>query len=72
MICKTPLEAQLFSALKRISQYQSPERINRSAWKDWGCAPQEALEMAYENVLEEARRATRGVRIAKPKASESP
>lgn len=63
----TPLEIKLFDALKRIAAYDPPERIIRRASKDWGLDdPAEALEYAYDNVLHEAKQATKGVRVRRP------
>ncbi len=59
---KTDLEMRLFSALKRIACYQSPDYMERHAERDWGCSADEAIPMAYENVLEEANRAIKGIR----------
>jgi hypothetical protein len=48
--------AQMFKALQRIKAYQTPERLKKFALREWGLDdPQEAIEMAYENVLQEAR-----------------
>lgn len=59
--------AHMFSALKRIKSYQSPAQIKKKSWSDWGCQDgNEALEMAYENVLQEARDGLKGVRKPKP------
>jgi hypothetical protein len=52
--------ARYYDALKRISMYQSVGKLRLSSEKDWGLSFQEALEYAYENVLEEARAAIRG------------
>jgi len=54
-------EQRLFDALKRITRYDSPERLSKRAERDYGLEPYEALEMAYENVLAEARSAIRGM-----------
>lgn len=59
----TPLEIKLFSALKRIAAYQTPAYLRRHAERDWGCDADEAIEMAYENVIAEAKQAIKGVRI---------
>ncbi len=40
--------------LRRISKYQSVERLRSGSEKDWGLPFEEALEMAYENVISEA------------------
>lgn len=63
-IASTELEFRLLRALRRIAAYQPPETIRRRSRKDWGLDdPAEALEMAYENVLAEAKAAIRGVRV---------
>lgn len=59
---------KLHQALKRISAYQSPERLRRDSQKDWDLDYEEALEMAYENVLEEAKSVIKGVRVPKLEA----
>lgn len=61
-------ETRYYDALKRITQYQSVERLQRSSEKDWGCGYPEALEYAYENVVEDARRAIKGKRRPKQAA----
>lgn len=56
------LAQRLFDALKRITRYSSPQELERIAERKYGLDGAEAIEMAYENVLEEARQAVRGVR----------
>lgn len=58
-------EQRLFDVLRRISQYESPERLRRNADKDYGLSGEEAIEMAYENVIAEAKRAIHGQRRPK-------
>ena len=66
-VCKTKLECSLFTALQRIASYQEPEELQENSWKDWGLDdPGEAIEMAYENVLSEAKSAISNVRLARP------
>lgn len=60
--CKTDLEVRLFAALKRITQYDAPEKLRRRAERDYGVGPEDAVEMAYENVLSDAKGAIHGVR----------
>ncbi len=55
-------EQRLFDALKRISQYDVPDRLRRSCEKSYGLSYEETLEMAYDNVLIEAKNAIRGMR----------
>lgn len=64
---KTPSqtnEQRYFDALKRIAAYTPPDRMKRDEERGngYGLDPHEAVEMAYENVIEEAKRATRGKR----------
>jgi len=52
---------RLYDALKTIAQYQSPERLRKSAERQYGLGFEEALEMAYENVIETAKHAIKGM-----------
>lgn len=58
-------EQRYFDALKRITLYQSVERLRRHSERDWGVEYPESLEMAYENVISDAERAIRGKRRPK-------
>ena len=62
----TDLERKLYAALKRISSYDAPEKLKRRAQKEYGLSEEEAIEFAYENVIEEARSALKGIRRPKP------
>lgn len=53
---------QMKEALERIKSYQSPSELHRNSERDWGLDYEEALEMAYENVLNEAKSGLKGVR----------
>lgn len=55
-------ELEFFAALKQITNYQSIASLRRNALKDYGINPEEAIEYAYENILETAKRAIRGYR----------
>lgn len=59
----TQLEIRLYGALKRITAYMPPEKLRKVANRKYGLEGDEAIEMAYENVLSEARGAIAGVRI---------
>lgn len=59
---KVDYEARFHQALKRIRQYMTPAQLRRAAEKQYGLDHAEALEMAYENVIEEAKAALRGYR----------
>lgn len=47
--------AHMKAALRRIAAYMPPETLRRQAEKKYGLNEDEAIEMAYDNVLEEAR-----------------
>lgn len=66
----TPLEIKLYTALRRIADYMPPDKLRRAAERKYGLSEDEAIEMAYENVLSEATAAIKGVR--RPKASAQP
>jgi hypothetical protein len=55
-------EEKFRDALDDIAHYDSPERLRRNCEKHYGLEYVEALEMAYENIREEARVALRGYR----------
>ena len=49
--------------LKRIAtEYQTPEQLRRNAEREYGIDAGEAIEYAYENIQQEAKRAVAGVR----------
>jgi hypothetical protein len=62
-------EQRLFDALKRITKYRSPERIRGRYAESVGLSDEEAIEYAYDNVLEEAKRAIKGMRRPAPDAA---
>jgi hypothetical protein len=51
----------MLSALKRIKNYDSPEKLRRNSEKEYGLEFEEAIEMAYENMQGETS-AARGVK----------
>ena len=54
---------RMLAALKQISKgYQTPDQLRRSAEKEYSVGYEEAIEMAYENIKELAKLASRGVR----------
>ena len=53
----TPNEQRYWDALKRIASYQSPEKLRRDAERQYGLTADEAIEMAYENVIADAKNA---------------
>lgn len=55
-------ELRYYNALRRILSYQTIARLRKHSERDWGLSFGEALEMAYENVMEDARRALKGKR----------
>ncbi len=60
-------ELRYFDALRRITQYAKPESLRRSSERQYGLPYEEALEYAYENVIQEARNAIHGRRKPKEK-----
>lgn len=58
---------QMYRALKTITAYQSPEKLQRSSETEWGLRYSEALEYAYENVIAEAKAGLKGIRRPKEK-----
>ena len=61
-------EIKLYTALKRIASYTPPDKLRREAMKMYGLEGDEAISMAYENVLNEAKMAIKGMRRPKEKA----
>ena len=55
-------EQRFYVALKRITAYQTPAQLRHNSERQYGLDHAEALEMAYENVIEEAKAALRGYR----------
>lgn len=58
-------ELRLWLALKTITCYDSPDKLRKRAQRDYGLNGEEAIEYAYENVLQEARNAIKGMRRPK-------
>lgn len=59
---KTELERRLYGALRRIArEYRSSTSLLKTG--DAGLSGVEALEYAYDNILQEAKNAIHGVRI---------
>ena len=51
------------STLCQIARgFQTTSQLRRNSMKDWGLSYDEALEMAYENIQEIAKRAVKGVK----------
>ncbi len=66
---QTELEMRLYATLRRIAKgYQTPDQLRRRSEKDWGVGYEEALEMAYENLQQEAANAIHGLRLRKSPA----
>ena len=54
--------AHLAQALHRIRSYMTPEQLRKRCDREYGLQYEEALEMAYENVIGEAASALKGMR----------
>lgn len=61
---------QMHRGLRRIRDYMNPEQLRRKAEKIYGLPYEEALEMAYENLLREAKDALKVVRVPKPQEAQ--
>lgn len=48
---------ELEIVLRRIATYQTPDQLRQNATSDYGLNYEEALEMAYENIQQEAKAA---------------
>jgi hypothetical protein len=59
---RTDYEARFAYALRRIVAYMTTRQLRRQSEKKYGLSYEESLEMAYENLIEEARAALRGYR----------
>lgn len=52
----------MLNALKKIKAYQSPSKLRKDSSKDWGLDFEEAIEMAYENIQNDAAFACKNVK----------
>lgn len=54
---------RMLSVLRKISRdYQTPDQLRLSSGRDYGLSYNEALEMAYENLQNEAACAVKGIK----------
>lgn len=65
MATKQSNEQRYYDTLKRIAKYESVERLRKHGESEYGISAEEAIEYAYENVLQEAKSALRGRRRPK-------
>lgn len=68
-LSRVDYEARFATALRRITAYMTPNQLRRESEKKYGLDFTEALEMAYENVRDEAKAALKGYR---PKRGSQP
>ncbi len=65
----TPKQKEHFNSmresLRMIADFRTTDELRKTAESDYGLSYEEALEMAYENVLSNAQCAVRGIREAK-------
>lgn len=57
---------KMLNTLKIIAKYRSPEWLRKNCEKEYGLEYEEALEMAYENVLNSASFGHKGVKAINP------
>lgn len=55
-------EMNFYTALKTISKFYSPARLKRESNSEYGLDSDEAIEMAYENVISIAKKAIKNTR----------
>lgn len=55
-------EQKLFDALKRITHYYTSEYLHKHSEEMYGLSGDEAVEMAYDNVLADAKQTIKGMR----------
>ncbi len=53
------------TVLRRIMNYQSPPQLRRNSQKQYGIGGEEAIEMAYENIINTALNGVKGIRAIK-------
>lgn len=56
---------KMLDTLRRIKYYQSTSQLRRDSEKDWGLEYTDALEMAYENIQQEASISCKGIKPLK-------
>jgi hypothetical protein len=64
--------AQMYTFLKRIVTYDTPAQMRRNSEKNWGLQFDECIEMAYENIQQEARNGLKGIRLPNPSRVANP
>ncbi len=56
-------EQKLYDTLKRIATgYQTTKQLRKDSQGEWGLDYEEALEMAYENIQQDAKSAIKGMK----------
>jgi hypothetical protein len=53
---------RLYDALRRIADFQTSERLRKVSLSQYGLEFSESIEMAYDNVIGEAKSAIKGMR----------
>jgi hypothetical protein len=56
---------RMFTYLREITKYQTPDQLRRGSRKEYGLEYEEALEFAYENVINTAKQAIKGIKMPK-------
>ena len=63
---------KMHEALRKIAKsYMNSEQIKKDSGPQFGLDYDEALEMAYDNIQNEARIAIKGIRKIKPKVKDN-
>ena len=66
-MCEQPMIAQrLYDALHKIAKgYMTPDELRRKCTEEYGLEYHEVLEIAYENIQQDAAKAIKGMRRPK-------
>ena len=64
----TEKKARTFNNMLRslrliAKEYQTPDQLRKESKNDWGLGYEEALEMSYENIQNEAKQSSAGVKF---------
>jgi aminopeptidase N len=70
MIAITKKQAEQFNRMRAAliqiaKEYQTPVQLKRNSGKQYGLDYEEVLEMSYENIQDEAKLASKGVKALK-------
>ena len=56
---------KIYDTLKQISKFQTLKQLQRNSERQYGLEYEEVIEMAYENIIDGAKLALKGMRRPK-------